>query len=68
MPPAQPASKLLDDDWMEILNKAVDPEATSKDWNGDNSVTRAGAPLCKVQLIYFILYFSLYIQFFLFFM
>ncbi|EEC80564.1 hypothetical protein OsI_22885 [Oryza sativa Indica Group] len=30
MPPAQPASKLLDDDWMEILNKAVDPEATTR--------------------------------------
>uniref|UniRef100_A0A0E0P4R2 Uncharacterized protein n=1 Tax=Oryza rufipogon TaxID=4529 RepID=A0A0E0P4R2_ORYRU len=42
MPPAQPISKLLDNDQMEFLDKVVDPEATSKDCNGDNSVMRAG--------------------------
>uniref|UniRef100_A0A0E0GYS2 Aminotransferase-like plant mobile domain-containing protein n=1 Tax=Oryza nivara TaxID=4536 RepID=A0A0E0GYS2_ORYNI len=44
----QPASKLLDDDQMEFLDKAVDPKSTSKDCNGDNSVVRAGeTTLCK---------------------
>ncbi|EEC76982.1 hypothetical protein OsI_15286 [Oryza sativa Indica Group] len=29
MPPAQPASKLLDDDRMEFFDKAVDPKSTT---------------------------------------
>jgi hypothetical protein len=59
MPPAQPASKLLDDDWMEFLDKAVDPKATSKDCNGDNSVVRAGGTTLQgtTDLFYFILLF-----------
>uniref|UniRef100_A0A0E0MT34 Uncharacterized protein n=1 Tax=Oryza rufipogon TaxID=4529 RepID=A0A0E0MT34_ORYRU len=45
--------------WMEFLDKAVDPKATRKDCNGDNSVVRAGGTTLQdtTDLFYFILFF-----------
>ena len=44
---------------MEFLDKAVDPKATRKDCNGDNSVVRAGGTTLQdtTDLFYFILLF-----------